>query len=169
MTSIQDPFELQTVADCIKNDLNLEYQLIERSILLPLDSLVIVLEPDSDGQARATNIMFIPLDDADYRAIKLLQFYTELPLILDEQGLTNIEPLLRTINLYTPIGTFSLNDQKQIIFKYVYILGKFNTINSAEFVEMFSLWLRNLDTLSRLIKEVARAEKTVEQALNTLS
>lgn len=58
----KDLFELQQLEQAIKAELDLDCQILERSVDTPIATLVVNIETDSMGRSRIVSIMFVPLD-----------------------------------------------------------------------------------------------------------
>lgn len=162
-------FELQQLEVSIKSELDLDCQVLEHSEETPIDTLVVDIETDGKGRSRITSIMFIPLDNSDVETLKLLQFYCETPIsVQSKQKREIVAELLASINLKIPVGTFCLNPDHLVTFKYVNALGKFKTIETEEFLETFLLWMFALDSMSELIESVAEGENSLDLAIKLL-
>ena len=162
-------FELQQLETAIKTMLALNCELLSRSPETPIDSLVVQLEADQKGRSRLASLLFSPLQETDIETLKLLQFYCETPIQVSSPSARQaVAELLSAINLNLPIGTFCLNANHTLTYKYVYALGKFTTIIPEEFLETFLLWLFALDPMSNLIESVANGEQSLTSALALL-
>lgn len=161
--------ELEILKGLIEEELEMIGRISGGSPEAPITSLSVVLEPDWQNQVRAANLAFIPLEETDVEAIKLLQFYSQLPFTVDQDYLNDTVRFLLAINLFIPIGVFNLSPENNLSFKYVYSLSKFEAIKQDEFMETFLLWLEALDNLSPLIAEVASGESDLESALAILN
>ncbi|MFK8186365.1 MAG: hypothetical protein AB8B99_23565 [Phormidesmis sp.] len=162
-------FELQQLETAIKTSLALNCELLHRSSETPIDSLVVQLESDTKGRSRLASLIFSPLQDTDVESLKLLQFYCETPIqVSSPQIRQTVAELLSILNLNLPIGTFCLNAEHVLTYKYVYALGKFTTIVPEEFLETFLLWLFALDPMSDLIESVVDEEQNLTSALALL-
>lgn len=161
--------ELEILQGYLEQELEMMGRIMDGPPEAPITSLSVLLEPDWQDQLRAANLSFIPLEDTDIEAIKLLQFYSQLPITADQSHLDDTVRLVLAINLLIPIGSFSLSPENDLFFKYVYSLSKFETINQNEFLETFLLWLFTLDNLSPLIAEVATGERDLDSALALLN
>lgn len=169
MSQAKTLFELQQLEAAIRSEIDLDCQILTRSEAIPIDTLVVNLEADRKDRPRIASIIFIPLEDSDIETLKLLQFYCESPIqVTHETTRRVVAELLSAINLKAPLGTFCLNSQHQVVFKYVNALGKFRAIESEEFLETLLLWMFTLDSMSVLIESVASEEMSLELAIQTL-
>jgi hypothetical protein len=161
--------ELQDLKTALNKKLSLECQIIEEQSDVPINSLVVLLEPDSQKRSRLANLTFLPLEDTDLESIKLLQFYCQLPISLSSDFSDEVLRFLARVNLQIPLGTFTIDFEEQKVgFKYVYSLGKFKQIEPEEFLETFLLWMYTLDKISDLIEAVSTGQKDVQSACQEL-
>ena len=166
----KDRFELEQLKTAIQQELDLNCEVLPISSEVPINTLVVQFEKDQKNRDRVASIMFMPLDDSHIESLKLLQFYCQTPIIIGIEFISIVTRLLSIINLKIPIGAFCLNpDNNNITFKYVYTLGKFQNIESKEFLELLLLWMFALDSMSNLIEEVAQGNKTLEVATQILN
>lgn len=167
--------ELGTLKGYLEEELELVCQIMDSHDMgsapemPPITSLSVILEPGWQERIRAANLTFIPLDDSDVEAIRLLQFYSQLPFTANQDHLDDTVRFLLAINLLIPIGAFSLSTENDLFFKYVYSLSRFEAIKQEEFLETFLLWLFTLDSFSPLIAEVATGALDLESALTLLN
>ncbi|MBE9078777.1 hypothetical protein IQ241_15980 [Romeria aff. gracilis LEGE 07310] len=161
--------ELKRLQELIESELELESRLFEASSQIPSPSLSIVLEPDGSGSSRVANLMFLPIDDEDMESIKLLQLYCELPIQITSETLPDLEQLLHEVNLTVPLGAYSINTNRQLIFKYVYVLSKFKETDPAEFLETFLLWMYILDNINMLVDALIEGQTDLQAALQALN
>lgn len=162
-------YELQALQSYLEGELHLQCELLDPSMGVPTDSLAVMLEPDWNNRPRVANLMFLSLEGSDIEALKLLQFYSELPTAvpLDKQ-----EAALRLIavaNAFAPVGTFAFTPDQELVFKYVNALSKFSEIEQESFIETFLLWMYTLDTISVLVDAVVEGSKSLEEALAELN
>ncbi|MFH7242621.1 MAG: YbjN domain-containing protein [Spirulina sp.] len=169
MNEARSLFELQQLEAAIKSELDLNSQVLPCSSEVPITTLAIELEADAKGRSRIASLIFIPLDESDVETLKLLQFYCETPIKLeDDLSRSAIIELLPTINLKIPLGSFCLDSQNQVVFKYVNALGKSRGIDPEEFLETLLLWMFTLDSMSVLIDSVVTSECSLQSAMQAL-
>lgn len=159
--------ELQNLKTYIENNLDFPGEVV-RTPIDSIDSLAVALEPDDKGRNRVASLTFLPIENSDFEAIKLLQFYCELPFNVDEKYMEDLRKFLLTANLKMPIGSFALNEEDVITLKYIYSLGKFTHIDRDEFLETFLLWMFMLDGIGELVEAVATGQKNLETACKEL-
>lgn len=169
MNQAKERFELQQLETAIKAELELDCQILPRSVETPIDTLVIKLEADEQERIRIASVMFFPLEDSDVESLKLLQFYCETPIRVEStQARATVAEFLSAVNLKIPVGTFCLNSNHEVVCKYVYALGKFKAIEPEEFLETFLLWMFAIDSMSGLIESVAKEEQSLVAATQHL-
>lgn len=161
-------FELQSLQTIIKQELDIDGQVLNRSAEIPVDTLAVTLDTDGEGRMRIASLIFVPLAESDIEALKLLQFYCETPVHVEPQAVTKVAQFLSAVNLKNLIGTFSLDAEHVVTYRYVYSLGKFATINQEEFLETFMLWMFGLDSLTPMIEAVATGALSLDDAVAAL-
>ncbi|BAZ16694.1 hypothetical protein NIES4071_85720 [Calothrix sp. NIES-4071] len=169
LTDAKYLLELDNLRDIITEELRLDAQIIERSELLPVSSLVITLESDYKERPRFASLAYLPLSDDECESIKLLQFYLAIPCEIKSDFQQAVEKVLLLINLKAPIGSFTINEEsKEVVARYVYSLGKFKIVDKEEFLETFMLFMYTVDQFSGLIEEVAIGIKNYESVYKEL-
>lgn len=162
-------YELQTLQRHLEDELHLQCELVGQSSGVPIDSLAVMLEPDWNNRPRVANLMFLPLEGSDIEALKLLQFYSELPTQVPAEKQAAILQFITAANVLVPLGTFALTADQELIFKYVNAIGKFTGIEQAAFIETFLLWMYTLDNISVLVDAVVEGSHSLEEALVRLN
>lgn len=169
MNEARSLFEFQQLEAAIKSELDLNCQVLPCSSEVPITTLAIELEADAKERSRIASLIFIPLEESDVETLKLLQFYCETSINLENNlSRSAIIELLPTINLKIPLGSFCLDPQNQVVFKYVNALGKSREINPEEFLETLLLWMFTLDSMSALIDSVVTGECRLQSAMQAL-
>ncbi|MBN9392715.1 MAG: hypothetical protein J0I20_32090 [Chloroflexi bacterium] len=152
----------------IKDELDLETQYLQASPQIPQDAVVVTLEPDSQGQPRVASILFLPNDDGEIEHFELLQFYLEGPVKIPEASRETYLKFAASANQVIPVGSFSVTEEGELVFKYVIPVSKKNGLDKEEFLEIYLLWMFTLDSVSGLVEEVLAGDKTLEEAQEEL-
>lgn len=107
----------------IFTDLGYTAQLIKRSPQIPYHVLLVGLEPDSHGRPLHLSLTFYPVGEDDIENSLLLQYFIELPLDLDAEGLARVKELLPEINNKIVLGHLGITDgQNKLHYRYVQVL-----------------------------------------------
>lgn len=152
------------------DDINIPAQFLPLAPELPLSTLIITLDKDYQNRDRRLSCSFIPLPDDVFPDVKLLQHYTELSMPVPEATQGTLEALLLAINLTLPIGNFGINKSRDLYFRYVYTLPKFEMMAQRKevLIEILKLISYALDANTELIEQVASGAKSAEQAISEL-
>lgn len=160
--------DFKQISDLIQAELGLRTQFIQASSNAPMTSLSVELETRELGAARVANLMFLPVSQ-EVENIRLLQLYCESFSFGKFAQPINLETLFHSINQAIPIGSFSIDSEKQLIFKYVYALSSFTPLNSLEFLEVFLLWMYIQDSIHSLLTAVLTKQLTIKEAIHSLT
>jgi hypothetical protein len=161
----QNLYALQQLGHSITSELNLACEVLQQSDEIPIDTLLVVLEPDAHQRDRVASLMFIPLEETEVEAVKLLQFYCDTPISVPAAMRGAVAQVCAAVNLKIPLGAFSLSDEDRVVLRYVLAVGRFATIEPAAFVETFLLWMFALDATSSLIEDVAAGRLALDDAI----
>ena len=158
---------LQQIQGWIKNELDLETEYLPASRQIPQETVVVTLEPDSQGRARVASITFLPIG-GEIEHFDLLQFFMDGPLEISKENEETFLRLVATANQVIPVGAFSLSDENKLIYKYVFPVSKKRGLDPEEFLEIYLLWMFTLDSLSGLVDEVLAGDKDLKTAQEEL-
>lgn len=169
---------LSYIQSVLHKNTDLITQLLEPSEEAPLPTLTAVL-PTGDSQLinpQPTDpqppwgiaFTFVPFDAETIAAIELLHFYSVVPADLQPKYSDEMAKLLIEVNRQSIIGTFTLNEQGKLIFRYTYTVSSFQGINPIEFLEIVELCLNVMDNYRSLIQAVGTGDRTLESVLKAL-
>ncbi len=149
------------------SEVGIDSHLIEQSEAMPLTTLIVAIDQDSQNRERTINFSFIPLPDDIFPNVKLLQLYFELPFIFEQNVQSNLETLLLSINLTLPLGNFGIREKKSIYFRYSHALPKYEVISQRKesLIDITKLTIYALDSQTELIEQVATGQKTLDQVM----
>lgn len=159
-------YELGQLAQALEQGTAMPCQVLPAGAEIPIPTLAIQLEPDYRRRDRIATVMFVPLPSDQVESLKLLQLYCELPLYLDQRK-EEVLAYLAWLNLQLPLGAFAIDPESQLVFKYVYALGKFKTIEPEEFIEAFLLWMFSMDSVFQSIEELAEGTKDLQTLIDS--
>jgi hypothetical protein len=120
--------------------LDMAAQLIEKSDQIDYHTLLVELEPDSQGRPRQLALNFYPVDESQLEDTLLLQYFVALPIELPETALPDIRQLLPDINNKVVLGHFGLTaGQPQLHFRYVQALPADDVITREKVANILTL------------------------------
>lgn len=140
-------------------------QIVEKSPLVPLHSMVVML-PGEEG--RVLHLSFIPFSEDDLEHLQLLQLYTTAVQVGDTSFRRELEQLLPAVNAKLPIGHFGFKERDEVYYRYVYAVPGAAPLEEEPFVEIVSLFGFVLRMFGGLIEEVAEGRLDLKSALNGL-
>ncbi len=143
--------------------------LVERSREIAFHTLLVGLEPDSNGRPKQMALTFYPLGGEDEERTLFLQYFVDLPFSVDEAGLTRVKELLPDINNRLVVGHFGITaDQDRLHYRYVQALPA-DDIVTAEAVEgVIAMVTYTPLVFEAMLEELALGEISVEQARTRL-
>lgn len=125
-------FEAMNAADLLAlkkifHEAKIECEIANASDLMPISSLIAYIKKDKKGRLITVSMTFMPLPEDVFPDIKLLQFYTELPFDVA----TDVTAYLNGLNRELPMGSFGVSEAKQIYFRYVHVINKYDSLYDA--------------------------------------
>jgi hypothetical protein len=141
--------------------------LFEKSKDLPLSVLVLVLKKDATDRDRTLNLSFLPFDDDDLNQINPLQFYSILPINYngDREDVNN---LILKLNQFSAIGGFSINNNNEIILRYIHCIPRFEIYQKESLEEVINLFVKNMDVLGSKIESCINGNLSSEEIISNL-
>ena len=142
-------------------------QLFEKSNEMPLSVLVLVLNKDSKGRDRTLNLSFLPFGDSDFNQINPLQFYSVLPFNYNGNR-EDVNNLILKLNQFSSIGGFSLNNNNEIILRYIHCIPRYEIYQKESLEEVINLFVKNMDVLGSKIESCINGNLTSEEIISNL-
>ena len=148
--------------------LEFESRIIQKSEQIPINILLAAITVDYKERNRFINFSFVPISGEELDHINLLQFYTTLPIDLNNNARESLEKLIFVINTRMAIGHFGLQEDGEIYLRYIYTTHRVHGINEQQIVETMMLYTAMLDMHERLLDRVAIGEMSLQEALREL-
>jgi hypothetical protein len=149
-------------------ELELEGQLMERSVALPMSVLVVPFGSDDKDRPRILTLTYIPDPEGFFQHISLLQLLIELPFAINEKNrLTLLEAITR-VNQKIAVGSYYLDDNNKIGLRNIITTYKFKSIDKDLFLETINLFIGMLDYTASLVEEVNDGTQQTEAILAEL-
>lgn len=139
-------------------------EVIEPSELSEQPFLLATL-PEGTG---SFNVMYIPLPEDHFEAVRLLQVYASVVSDVNKDNLAALYQVLNGINEMCPIGTFTLNAKDEIGFRYVFPVDRFDLPDEGKFLDVFTMYLNFLETFRTTLVGVNFGVLTPAAALHQL-
>lgn len=169
MTQARDLAELGFLKQYLK-EAGLQSDLIEPSNDVPIGVLLVPLTLDSQQRDRYLTFSFIPSSsEQGLEHVRLLQIYTKVPVSLKEGNLESAEKLLLAINCHLAIGHYSIREDGELYYRYVWCASGSTILNKNEMLEIIDLFLLMLDMFAEVIDGVASGQVELSTALSALS
>lgn len=149
-------------------ELGWEAKLIDKSALFPLNTLIGATETEA-GIVRTFSFAFIPTPDDDEASILLLQFYVPLSKEFPPENRAALDRLLTEINGLLAIGQYSIKDDQEIHFRYVWSVPSAGTINKEAFVDTLIMVDYMQDIFNDAVISVATGHKDWQTALQDVT
>lgn len=145
--------------------LELETRIIKKSDIIPIHILLAGLTVDYKDRDRFVNFSFVPLSEEDLQHINLLQFYTSLPIEIENEHIDEVKKLLHVINTHMAIGHFGIQEDGEIYIRYIYPTHRIHGVNEQQFLETFLLYISMIDLHEKIIEEVGTGKLSLEDAV----
>ncbi|NHN30517.1 hypothetical protein [Paenibacillus agricola] len=144
----------------------LESEVIDPSEEVPIGTLLVPLTKDSQQRDRYLTFNFVPsLAHEGIEHIRLLQIYTQIPVSLVDGSLEKLEKLLLAINCHLAIGHYSIRENQELHYRYVWCTSSGHLIPKEQILEITDLFILMLDTFGGMIDSVASGQTELSEAL----
>lgn len=146
--NLKDQEILYSIRDYLAK-ISVEATVMEASENMPYNLLIA-----STKERVPINIMYVPLPEDHFATIRLLQHYSLITARVNAERKSDLLSLLNEINNQSPLGSFAINEQGELGFKYIYPVPRFGMLNEESFMEVFSLYLNCLLSFRSKITQV---------------
>lgn len=145
---------------------DLSTAILEKSEILPLNSLVINTVGDYKKRTRTLSFSFLPLELEHFPDVKLLQIFSEFNFDIKKEYLKDLETLLVKLNRLLPIGCLGITEGNKVYLRYVHTLAKYDIIDDKEstLLNIYNLFVYALNLNAKVLELVATGEKSLEIA-----
>jgi hypothetical protein len=138
----------------------------EQGVELPI--LIAVYHDEEEEIERALNFVFVPTGD-ELEALQLLQIFSLISDTVDDEHLPAVEKLLSAANRSAGLGSFGLDNDNQLYYKYIFPKPKYERWNRELIKETVFLFLFLLGRFGGVISAAGSGELSLEAALAELS
>ncbi len=140
-------------------------ELIEASKDLPYHTLLVNLEPDSQGRQRQMTLTFYPIDIEEFGNTLLLQYFTELPFAVKTGVMDEINKFFIYLNNKTVVGHFGITQgQNKLNHRYVQTLPSEDVISEGVVADTLMLFNYTSMLFGSLVEAVASGEMSASEA-----
>ena len=161
--NLKDQQVLYEIKDYLEN-VQIASTLLEASEEIPFNILVAVT-----GEQASVNIMYVPIPEDHFEDIRLIQLYALIIRTIDESRKNDLLMLLNELNNRCAVGTFFINEQLELGFKYIFPINRFELPKESSFIQTFTLYLNSLLSLIDLTVQVNNGSLALEEALKLLN
>lgn len=147
----------------------LESELLEPSSDIPIGALLAPLPQDERGRDRYLTFSFVPLSEEELEHVRLLQLYSVVPVRWKEAARANVEKLVLAVNNHLAIGHFSLKEDNELVYRYVWTVPSARMLPEEETLATIDLFVMMLEMFAGELDRVAAGETDVKTALAALS
>jgi len=168
-TQARDLVELGFLKQYLKDEADLQSDLIEPSADIPVGALLVPLTRDDRQRDRYLTFSFVPsLSQQGIKHIRLLQIYTKVPVQWKEGNLEKVEKLLISINCHLAVGHYSIREDGELYYRYVWCVPGSAVLPKNETLEVIDLFLLMLEMFAGVIDGVASGQTELSAALALL-
>lgn len=129
---------------------------------------ITVLSARPPGDEQVLQLIYIPsesfLEDSN-----LLQLYTVLPKPDEDNVVKELTPLLNAINTLTTIGYFSIANNGDVFYRYVYAMPRFEVPKASNFTELTKLFTFTFSHYRAIILDYQTGKTDLEKAISSLT
>jgi hypothetical protein len=153
------------IIDSILQGMNYRTHLLEKSASIPQPVLLVKVALPGKRAPLEMALGFYPVDPHQVKHTLLLQYFTELPLSLDEGGIRRVRELLPDLNSKTVLGHFSVHPGRSAVtYRYVQALPVSEPITQLAVADVMILVGYTPVLFIELLDAVTRNILTVEEA-----
>jgi hypothetical protein len=138
----------------------------EQGVELPI--LVAVYQDEEEESERALNFVFVPTGD-ELETLQMLQIFSLISGTVVNEHLASVEKLLVSANRSAGMGSFGLDSENQLFYKYMFPKAKYERWNRELVMETVFLFLFLMDRFGGVLAAAASGELSLEAALEELS
>jgi hypothetical protein len=167
-TQARDLAELGFLQQYFK-EAGLASDVIEPSEEVSIGTLLVPLTKDSQQRDRYITFNFVPsLVHEGIEHIRLLQMYTQIPVSWEDRSLEKLEKLLLAINCHVAIGHYSIRENHELHYRYVWCTSTSHLVPKEQILEITDLFILMLDTFGGMIDSVASGQTELSAVLSFL-
>ncbi len=161
--NLKDQEILYTIQEYLKG-ISIASTLLEKSADMAHNILVAV-----SADQTSINIMYVPLPEDHFTDIRLLQLFSLLVAAVKEERKKELSTLLNELNSRSPIGSFSINERRELGFKYIFPVSRFGIPGKGAFLDIFSLYADCLEGFAKLVTDMNAGLISLQAALDELT
>jgi hypothetical protein len=113
------------------------------------------------------HLIFVPLPIDKFSQVSLIQFHS---LIKEKVNVTDssLLTLLNRVNEKTPLGLFLLNEDNELVYKYILAKVKPELLSEDFFIELMAIIVPVLEEHVKIFENLFNGKHTLEEALRSL-
>lgn len=113
----------------------------------------------------AINIMYVPAPEDQFEEIRLLQFHSLLTANVSPAKKSEILSLLNELNDLNPFGSFSINGEGQLSYRYIFPVARFDVPKETTIQELFTLYHSALVKFKKALLGVNDGKLSLKDAI----
>lgn len=158
------------ILDSILQEMGYPTHLLERTAQIPQPVLLVKIAMLGERPPLEMALGFYPVDPQQVKHTLLLQYFMELPLRPDDEGLRRVVELLPDLNGKAVLGHFSVDSgRRSLIYRYVQTLPAGEPITQSAVADVMVLVGYTPALFIDLLEELAGGQLSVEQARTQLA
>lgn len=143
------------------SEIQIDAKLIEKNEQFEMHSLLLAAEDDYQGRTTFVNLAYVNDLSDEESNLALLQYFTELPVVLEEDQLQRMEALLNFVNIRMPLGHFCTQNNK-VYLRYVLAESKRDEEYAMKTIETFFMFVDVMDIFQESIEQIISGNLTYE-------
>ena len=143
------------------SEIQIDAKLMEKNEQFEMHSLLLAADDDYKGRTTFVNLAYVNDLSDEESNLALLQYFTELPLVLEENQVQMTETLLNFINIRMPLGHFSTQNNK-VYLRYVLAESKRDEEYAMKTLETFFMFVDVMDIFQESIEQIISGNLTYE-------
>lgn len=136
---------LENAAKAIEKKIPFTAHILEPTEVIKNYNLMCILPGSSDTPDRTIIFSFMPGAAEVSEEISLLQFFSMLPLSAADHSVEGVKDILLYLSHRSPLGNFSLDEEKSVTMRYVYPVPRKRGLKTQEFVDVLSFFLAGME------------------------
>ncbi|MEM7102185.1 MAG: YbjN domain-containing protein [Bacteroidota bacterium] len=161
---IKANLELARIGGIFEN-LGFTTKTIEKNALVPFPILLLYFPESYSKGISEVGFSFIPITSENELSVKLLQMTTAFELELPSERKALLFEVLLAINTRTPLGSFSVNGNGELLFRYVHSMPTYQFIEEKPFLDTLNFFVHTIEAFLPLIKRLIKGNINREDAL----
>lgn len=150
------------------DDNKIPSELFEANDVIPISFLSSALLVDYKERSLLLHINFLPLSEEDGITVEYIQFLTSMPFEVKEAYISELNKVINVVNENIAVGHLFIRNNKELCFKYMYVMPGGQTIDKEIFSNIFTMISLTLEDMMKSLEDTALGNVTAEKVLGDI-